>query len=122
MRWVLPGAGCLWCSGLISPHRLAWEAKSDAEREEQRYGTESPDPSVITLNAVAASHAANEFLFAIQNLRSEPDASIGGYMWEHLAQRASIDGSNPSVDCPECGDHASSRFGRGDGVPLPTGR
>lgn len=122
MRWVLPGTGCLWCGGLVSPHRLAWEAKSDAEREEQRYGTESPDPSVITLNAVAASHAANEFLFAIQNLRSEPDTSIGGYMWEHLAQRASIDGSNPSVDCPECGEHASSRFGRGDGVPLPTGR
>src|SRR5262249_2515881 len=35
MRWVLPGAGCLWCGGLISPHRLAWEAKTDAERESQ---------------------------------------------------------------------------------------
>jgi hypothetical protein len=122
MRWVLPGFGCLWCSGLISPHRLAWEAKTVTEREQQRYGTESPDPSVITLNAVAASHAANEFLFAIQNLRKDPDTTVGGYMWDHLAQRTSIDGWSPSVDCPECGEHANSRFGRGDSVPLPTAR
>jgi len=120
MRWVLPGFGCMWCSGLISPHRLAWEAKTDAERESQRYGTEAADPSVITLNAVAGSHAANEFLFAILGLRANPDITVGGYMWHHLSQRTAIDGVSAALDCTECSDEAASRFGRGDGLPLPT--
>jgi hypothetical protein len=120
MRWVLPGLGCLWCSGLISPHRLAWEAKTDKERQGQRYGTESSDPSVITLNAVAASHAVNEFLFAFTNMRTQTDTSIGGSMWEHISQRASVDGYSSSLECSECSDHVGSRFGRGDGTPLPT--
>jgi hypothetical protein len=122
MRWVLPGNGCLWCGGLISPHRLAWEAKTDAERESQRYGTEAADPSVITLNAVAASHAVNEFLFAILGLRLAPDTTVGGYMWHHLSQRATIDGITAAPDCTECSDEAASRFGRGDSIPLPTER
>jgi hypothetical protein len=120
MRWVLPGAGCLWCGGLISPHRLALEAKTDAERESQRYGTETGNPSVITLNAVAASHAVNEFLFAILGLRAAPDVSVGGQMWHHLAQRYAIDGLSAAADCSECSDEAHSRFGRGDSMVLPT--
>lgn len=120
MRWVLPGAGCLWCAGLISPNRLAWEAKTDTERKSQRYGTESADPSVITLNAVAASHAVNEFLFAFLGLRSAPDVSVGGLMWHHLSQRATVDGLSTAADCTECSDDATSRFGRGDAVTLPT--
>jgi len=120
MRWVLPGSGCLWCGGLISPHRLAWEAKTDAERESQRYGTESADPSVITLNAIAAAHAVNEFLFAILGLRTTPDTSVGGYMWHHLSQRATVDGVTAAPDCTECSNEAASRLGRGDGFPLPT--
>jgi hypothetical protein len=120
MRWALPGLGCMWCGGLISPHRLAWEAKTDGEREAQRYGTESPDPSVITLNAVAASHAVNEFLFAMLGLRRTPDTSVAGYMWHHLSERGSRDGFNAAVDCTECSDEAGSRFGRGDDMALPT--
>jgi len=120
MRWVLPGFGCLWCSGLISPHRLAWEAKSEVERADQNYGTESPNPSVITLNAVAASHAANEFLFAFQGMRRQPDTTVGGYMWHHLSQRFAIDGWHASPGCAECGASDGARFGQGDSVSLPT--
>lgn len=122
MRWALPGHGCLWCSGLISPHKLALEAKTDQEREEQRYGSESPNPSVITLNAVAASHAVNEFLFAIQGLRQTVDKSVWGYMWHHLSQRVTIDAAKPAPDCGECSDRNHSRFGRGDSHRLPTNR
>ena len=62
VRWLLPGEGCLWCNGLISPDRLAWEAKTINEQREQQYGLEIPNPSVITLNAVGASHAAARFM------------------------------------------------------------
>jgi hypothetical protein len=122
MRWVLPGSGCLWCGGLILPHTLAWEAKTNEEQESQRYGTEVANPSVITLNAVAVAHAANEFLFAILGLRASPDTSVGGYMWHHLSQRFAIDGTTSAPACTECSDEAASRFGRGDAIELPTRR
>jgi hypothetical protein len=121
MRWVLPGFGCMWCGGLISSYRLALEAKTDLEREDQSYGTEeTSNPSVITLNAVAASYAVNEFLFAYHGMRKEVDTSISGYMWHHLSQRTVIDEWRPSAECTECRTTQSSRFGRGDAVPLPS--
>jgi hypothetical protein len=120
LRWVLPGFGCLWCSGLISPYRLAWEAKTDRERGDQSYGSEAANPSVITLNAVAASHAVNEFLLSFQGLRADPDQSVGGYMWHHLSQRTMIDEWRQTDTCLECRAVEDSRFGRGDGSALPT--
>lgn len=119
LRWVLPGFGCLWCSGLISAHKLALEAKTDEERARQQYGSESPNPSVITLNAVAASHAVNEFLFAYLGLRNTPDTSIAGVMWHHLNHRTAINGWKAPEECAECSQAESSRFGRGDSRSLP---
>ena len=55
VRQLRPGKGCLWCNGLIDGTQLAIEAKTDAERKAQDYGVREPDPSVITLNAVAAA-------------------------------------------------------------------
>src|SRR4029077_15707231 len=70
-RPLRPGRGCLWCNQLIDPTQLAREAKSDAERKAQAYGVEEPNPSVITLNAVAAAHAVNDFLLDYLALRPE---------------------------------------------------
>ncbi|HXE49117.1 MAG TPA: ThiF family adenylyltransferase, partial [Ramlibacter sp.] len=55
-RAVRPGQGCLLCNGFIDPTELAIESKSDDERKAQAYGVREPNPSVITLNAVAAAH------------------------------------------------------------------
>ena len=49
--------------GLIDGTQLAIEAKTDEERKDQDYGVSEPNPSVITLNAVAAGQAVNDFLF-----------------------------------------------------------
>ena len=62
-RPLHPGPGCLWCNQLIDQNQLAKEAKTDEERRIQAYGVEEPNPSVISLNAIAASHAVNDFLF-----------------------------------------------------------
>ena len=70
VRHIRPGTGCLWCNGLIDPTQLAIEAKSDSERKEQAYGVQEPNPSVISLNAVAAAHAVNDFLFDFLGLRT----------------------------------------------------
>jgi hypothetical protein len=66
VRPVFPGHGCLHCAGLVSPEALQREAASDQERAAQNYLglTEVIDPSVITLNGVAASAATNVMLMS----------------------------------------------------------
>lgn len=119
VRWVLPGFGCLWCNGLISPYDLALEAKTDEERRSQDYGTRVPDPSVITLNAIAASFAANEFLTSqLGLLRGDTPATW--HRFHHLTREALIDIPRKDLRCPECGNHSDGRFGKGDTMPLPT--
>ena len=70
VRHVVPGQTCLWCSGLIDRTRLAEESASPEQRNAQAYIDEVPNPSVITLNAVAAAHAVDDYLFTTVGLTS----------------------------------------------------
>lgn len=115
VRHLRPRHGCLWCNGLINPAQLAIEAKTDEERKDQAYGVREPNPSVITLNAVAAAHAVNDFLFDFLDLRPQ-NAEIA-YQHFHFLKGVSqqvIPRRDP--DCRECG----RRFGMGDAIELPT--
>lgn len=120
VRPVLPGTNCLWCNGLISPERLQEEALTEEERRAQRY-IDDPEvvaPSVITLNAVGAAHAANDYLFRTTGLRMSAHDDFE--LFEPLTgEKRSIE-PRVDTDCTECGKGSSSRFGRGDAVPLPT--
>ena len=114
VRHIRPGVGCLWCNGLIDSTELAIEAKSDEERKEHAYGVQEPNPSVITLNAVAAAHAVNDFLFAFLGLRTRGvDAN---YLHFHF-DRGKIERVIPRRDreCPEC----VQRLAMGDALELP---
>src|SRR3546814_9513468 len=66
-RPVTPAKGCMLCNQAVSQARLREESISKEMREAQRYLDEAdaPAPSVITLNALSASQAANDFLFYI---------------------------------------------------------
>ena len=115
VRHLRPRHGCLWCNGLIDPAQLAIEAKTDKERKDQAYGVNEPNPSVITLNAVAAAHAVNDFLFDFLDLR--PQTTETAYQHFHFLKGVSqqvIPRRDP--DCRECG----RRFGMGDAIELPT--
>lgn len=119
-RPVWPDSGCLWCNGLVSPRRLAEESLSPEEASGQRY-VEDIDvvaPSVITLNAIVAAQAANDFLFAITGMRGA-NASIDYLRFRPLDRSIRFDRPRRDVDCPECGPGVASRFGRGDLVNLP---
>ena len=120
-RPVLPDSGCLWCNGLITRDGLQEEAIATAERRAWRYVEDEmiPAASVITLNAVAASEAANDFLFWLVGLRQ--GAARRGYT-RHIPRTRSLRFEDPRADpaCTECGSSAESRFGRGDGTALPT--
>jgi ThiF family len=117
IRPVRPGNGCLWCNQFIDPTQLAKEAKTDDERKAQAYGVDEPNPSVISLNAVSASHAVNDFVLDYLGLR--PDS--GKLYYEHfhfLKQTRTLVEPRKSGDCSEC-SHIGQRYGRGDSVPLP---
>jgi ThiF family len=116
-RPVRPGHGCLWCNQLIDPNQLAKEAKTDEDRKAQAYGVEEPNPSVISLNAISAAHAVNDFLLDYLGLR--PD--IGTLYYEHfhfLNGKRSLVEPRRDTDCSECSP-TGLRYGRGDSVGLP---
>lgn len=116
-RPLRPGRGCLWCNQLIDPNQLALESKSDKERRDQAYGVEEPNPSVITLNAVAAATAVNDFLLDYLGLR-EDKGDLAYQHFHHLQRRLSMVLPRVDADCPEC-SASGFRFGRADSVPLP---
>ncbi len=120
-RAVIPGRGCLWCNGLISPERLQEEALDEKTRKAQRYveDEEVIAPSVITLNAVAASYAANEYLFRVTGLR-DPNATEDFVYFEPLTGNVRFDQRRQDPRCTECGNGPRSRLARGDAVALPT--
>lgn len=120
VRWVLPDRGCLLCNQAISPARLQEESISGVMRQRQRY-TDEPEvvsPSVITLNALAASQAANDFLFHMTGLASA--AAFDGYVRTHpLQRRLEMLATRKGVECRDCGLVHDSRFARGDDIALP---
>jgi hypothetical protein len=116
-RPVRPGHGCLWCNQLIDANALAKEAKTDDERKAQAYGVEEANPSVISLNAVSAAHAVNDFLLNYLSLRPEPEA-LEYEEFHFLNDRRSLVEPRRDGECPECSP-SGHRYGRGDGVALP---
>jgi tRNA A37 threonylcarbamoyladenosine dehydratase len=121
VRSVTPGHGCLWCNGLISTTQLQQEALSDNERRGQRYVEDHNvvAPSVITLNAVAAAHAVNDYLFDVTGLRY-PDSPP--HYTRYLARAGATLSELPrrDNDCIECGDGKSGRLSAGPSRSLPT--
>ena len=114
VRHIRPGTGCLWCNGLIDPTLLAIEAKSDIERKEQAYGVQEPNPSVITLNAVAAAHAVNDFLFDFLGLRTGEVQEAYHHFHFHRDKTQRVM-PRRSPDCREC----VHRLAMGDALELP---
>ena len=119
-RMVTPEQGCLWCNGLISAARLQDEAVPEAARRGYAY-VDDPDvtaPSVVTMNAVACAHAADDFLFHMTGLRDE-DAETGWFRWNSRRAVAGYDMPRRGADCPECSAKEHSRLGMGDSAVLP---
>lgn len=122
-RPVMPDSkgGCLWCNQLISPAKLQEEAISDEQRKRQAYVDEPMihAPSVITLNALAAAQAVNEFMFSLLGLHDEEGARTGYRMASPRARRwAKVECATANT-CPHCGDSGVSILAKGDRANLP---
>jgi hypothetical protein len=112
----------LWCNQLINRAKLQEEGQTEREREAQRYVDDKTiaAPSVITLNAVGAAQAANDFMFYMTGL-AVPDASRSYQRFDPRRRGVSLDAPRRSWDCTECGIGSKGRFARGDlGKRLPT--
>lgn len=120
-RTVRPGHGCLWCNGLINPSRLQDEAVPASAKKGYAYVDDAgvSAPSVITMNAVACAHAADDFLFHMTGLKNE-NAEAGWFRWNARKGLASYDSPRKDLECMECSGAEHSRLGRGDNFPLPT--
>jgi molybdopterin/thiamine biosynthesis adenylyltransferase len=114
-----PGHGCMRCNDLVDPAKMAEEALTDAERRRQRYVDEAEvhAPSVITLNAVAASRAVDDWLMSVTGLtRSgvDKDHWVGYHpLDDETREYETVKDPN----CPNCGP---ARFALGDAATLPT--
>ena len=118
-RPVLPGPGCMWCNGLIDTSKLQEEAQEAEQVHRQRY-VDDPTviaPSVITLNAVAAAHAARDYLFSVTGLL-EPGTSSDYLRWLPRHADFGLDQPGRDRDCPECS--GTGRLGAGPSRRLPT--
>ena len=116
-RMSSPGSGCLQCNGLIPAWRLTDEATSEVQRRRQRYVDDDNvhAPSVITLNAVAASRAVDDWLMAIGGL-TDPATSADHWVEYHPLTDDVIEHQPAkSPDCSHCGP---TRHALGDGVDL----
>lgn len=130
VRPVWPDRGCLHCAGVIDPVRLQQESATLEERRAQNYlGTaEVIDPSVVSLNGIAASNAVNTMMFAAVGL-----AESG--LLEHrlfFPRDGSIMTIAPrrNQECPWCSRSSASAYAAGGPLealpcrlgPVPTER
>lgn len=122
-RMVLPeqGGGCLLCNELIPASKLQEEAMNHDERRHQRYVEDEQvrAPSVITLNALGAAQAANDFLFHYLGLFDIEHAK-SGYL-QHYARERIWRSAQCRCDssCLHCGTSSRAAFARGDSATLP---
>ncbi len=123
VRPVLPDKGCLHCAGLIDPITLQHEGATAEERAAQNYLgiAEVIDPSVVTLNGIAASNAVNTMLFVAVGL-ADPALLDHRLIFPRDGSIMTV-GARRDDDCPWCARSPHSAYAAGDPVDaLPCRR
>lgn len=127
-RPVILAGPCLACAGAIPEEELAREQLSPEERRAQAYvdgalgEEEVEEPSVITLNSVATSLAATDFLLMATGLVPDETAlDASAYYPRERALRSRVAVRRPA--CRFCGESEQSVLAHGDlrGLSLKPG-
>jgi hypothetical protein len=130
VRTMLPDLGCLRCHGAINPAVLAREELTPEERRAQDYTNEPEldDPSVITLNSLAASAAATDFQMLRTGMFPDsprslfpdlPDVlKLHHRMWLPLTREWQELTPQREATCRTCGRHEAGAYGFGDRSEL----
>jgi hypothetical protein len=117
--------GCLRCNGLIDLRRLGEETVGSPEQVRNQRYIDEPEvraPSVMTLNAVGAGWAANQFMQYMVGLHAMPtDFQILRTASEGTgATPVALQEPNADPECHVCGLGIRSALARGDQHELPT--
>lgn len=125
VRTLGTGRGCLHCNGLIDALRLAEESLGDAEQVRNQRYVDDPGvtaPSVVTVNAMAAGWASNDFLHYAVGL----DRPAEGFRILRVrpvapaAPHITVQEPTAQPMCIVCGEDDQSSRGMGDQGELPT--
>jgi molybdopterin/thiamine biosynthesis adenylyltransferase len=123
VRPVLPGHGCLECNSMIDPMAVQREARTDEEHRVQNYLNEPDviDPSVISLNGLAASQAVNVMLLWATGL-AEPELLRHRLILATSGEVLTVN-NQTRAECPYCSQAVDSMYAAG-GLPeqLPCRR
>ncbi len=97
-RPFLFAAGCMHSAGIVPLDQLQREQQSEEENRAQDYlgqgGVDIEDPSVITFNSIAASHAVTDFLMTFTGLaRDEAPGTLST-----TRSTARCEAATPSAD------------------------
>ncbi|WP_199484971.1 ThiF family adenylyltransferase [Actinomadura craniellae] len=111
-RPLLPGRGCLWCSGFIDPTDLAVDLHPDRERQTARYVAGVPAASVIGFNTIAAAEALNHFTLAATGLHDESNGPPAWILHRPRTNERDHILPRPRPDCDFCNPHELLGQGR----------
>jgi len=125
VRTLGTAPGCLSCNGLIDPARLAEESLADPRQVTNQRYIDDPGvhaPSVITINAMGAGWAANDFMQYMTGLRRPASGFrlLRTNPVSHDAPHVTIQQPAADLTCYICGTAPRSVRGTGDGRDLPT--
>lgn len=109
--FVRPGGFCLQCTGAIDPARARVDLMDPLERarHEERYGTTSPQPSVIHLNAVIASLAVGQVIKYATGWHAPVEMAFYNAVSEQVTP---IQGPSRNAACLVC--NRTGLYARGD--------
>jgi hypothetical protein len=115
VQMLSAGLACLVCGEILDPEAVRRDLLSDEARRDDRYiiGGTVLQPSVISINSIAASHAVTMFLAAVTGI---PVTSRHQRLRIHAGISSHIH-VNPNPACYVCAPSAA--FGRGDSWPTP---
>jgi hypothetical protein len=119
VRRTIPGNGCLWCNGLISPAKLREESLSADQKRQQQYIVGEEDvhaPSIIMLNGIVASLAVDAYVERLTGLSQVDGLNWLWYM--PLTEEWEIVSPVAGGQCTECRKDGK-RFAKGDALDLP---
>jgi hypothetical protein len=114
-------AGCMHCAGIVPLDQLQREQQSEEENRAQDYlgqgGVDIEDPSVITFNSIAASHAVTDFLMTFTGLaRDDAPSALVYYPLERQMRSRNAPRRPGCPYCDPCSE--TSAFARGATWPL----
>jgi molybdopterin-synthase adenylyltransferase len=100
IQMLAPGLGCLVCQELLDPQQVRRDLLSDSERAEDPYivGDHEPQPAVISINGIVASHAVTMMLGAFTGLPLPARHQV--YIGERGVVRAAV--AAPRPECIVC--------------------